>query len=744
MPRSRLIVTSKNKTESLPDWATEFVVAATELKSRGVLLEFSRRFEVSRRDGYSSVDALMFLLAYFCSGLKIGLRPFSLKCVAHERELAAVCGRRHWPGSASISRFLSSVNDEQIGALESWFLNNAVNAGVIEKHASILCRDTHGEGWHVFDYDPTVTALRSRALPVGEELPEPRRRTAGMASAGYPGRKRGDLQFSRAMLQHAGSGMWLGITMSPGGGKARRDFEHAVSQTKAWCDHAEVDRSRAIIRSDGGGGGNIPAMTACIESGIQFVTRLKRYEVLDYPQVQAHLRKACWYDVEDSLSGPKRQAAELGIVRLSAGKRVTREDGGMYPELETRIVISRMKPDADGNKRGAGIARDGWWYELFSTSLDASAWPAPETVNLYYGRSGQENRFCQEDRELGLDRIFSYHLPGQRLASLVGLFVWNLRIARGADLVAPLPKKIPQQEARNAISTPSDESQETEATAELFPSSEVIETMRPFVDDEEDETERNEEPERKETGEKKKPSLAQRCQNALPILSRLNWKQHLTRFVDWKWDDTRGLLCPSENPFRLHEIISGPTGKMMLRWRSRKSSCRACPLRGRCSNSTSPIFRKEICFIIDGDDARMLCEYDASEHVEETLPPKPDKKSIVESQRPGWEKTPMENMPGAWQIAPSLLLPSQLRQAFRTACNNARAEVRVKGTTKKRRQRLRVIASCVEDRQQRRKTWIWRRKHNELSDYAEVKIILHGAAVLARRIGLAVDKKNAA
>ena len=77
---------------------------------------------------------------------------------------------------------------------------------------------------------------------------------------------------------------------------------------------------------------------------------------------------------------------------------------------------------------------DGWQYELYSTDLPAETWPEREIVAGYYGRTGQENRFHQEDQELGLDRIFSYHLPGQQLATLVGLFVWNHYVCRGMDL----------------------------------------------------------------------------------------------------------------------------------------------------------------------------------------------------------------------------------------------------------------------------------------------------------------------
>jgi hypothetical protein len=114
-----------------------------------------------------------------------------------------------------------------------------------------------------------------------------------------------------------------------------------------------------------------------------------------------------------------------------------------------RVVVSRF-PSRTEDGRGAGVVIDGWQYELYGTDLDVGAWPEAEVVAGYYGRTGQENRFFQEDRELGLDRIFSYHLPGQQLATLVGLFVWNFCACRGMDLAAPpgpLPAQPPTQVA---------------------------------------------------------------------------------------------------------------------------------------------------------------------------------------------------------------------------------------------------------------------------------------------------------
>jgi len=82
--------------------------------------------------------------------------------------------------------------------------------------------------------------------------------------------------------------------------------------------------------------------------------------------------------------------------------------------------------------------------------VPADAWPAPEVITAYYGRIGEENRFAQEDRELGLDRLVGYHLPGQELATLVGLSVWNVGLVQGLLLERP-PAERPVEVLRQAV-----------------------------------------------------------------------------------------------------------------------------------------------------------------------------------------------------------------------------------------------------------------------------------------------------
>ena len=102
-----------------------------------------------------------------------------------------------------------------------WLLLEGCDAKDVLSHPAVLSHDALGDPWHVFDFDPTTTVLRHRALPQGDHLPAGRRRSHEYSS-GYGGRKRGDVQLSRATLQHAGSGLWTGIWTGPGNGRWRQ------------------------------------------------------------------------------------------------------------------------------------------------------------------------------------------------------------------------------------------------------------------------------------------------------------------------------------------------------------------------------------------------------------------------------------------------------------------------------------------------------------------------------------------
>jgi hypothetical protein len=444
MPRiSRSVIDSEQTSNELPQWLSEGVLAIDYLARRQRLEDVSKRLRVRRQGGYAGIDVFLFLMVLLCCRLRLSVKEFGEKIRRHTKCLGAVVGRRRLPTPSSVSRLLSAVTHEQLRPFAAWLLLSGCEPEKLLGHPLATSRDTRGEAWHVFDWDPTVTALRHRALPEGADLPEPARRSEDMASPGHMGRKRGEVRFSRVTVQHSGTGLWVYGALTDGPGDTAAMLPPALEAIVTTCQMAGAGMDRAIVRSDGGAG-SVGWITECERSGARYLTRLSRYLLLEQPEVRRHLNEGIWHEVPSSGSGPCRAAAEVGWVTLPPSKESRAANGDALAPIRTRVVVSRFPAE---DKAGAGTVIDGWQYELFSTNLSPEAWPAAEIVQLYYGRCAQENRFGQEDRELNLDRIFSYNLPGQELAVLIGLFLWNLRTVRGFEQLSP-PSLVPQAQPR--------------------------------------------------------------------------------------------------------------------------------------------------------------------------------------------------------------------------------------------------------------------------------------------------------
>ncbi|MBM4369540.1 MAG: hypothetical protein FJ102_25240 [Deltaproteobacteria bacterium] len=373
------------------------------------------------------MDALQFLILYFAGPPHLGgLRGFYEDYREYGPQLAAVGGRARWISSSALSRLLSSVNASMVEDGLRWLLLEGAGALPLMRAPGMQAVDALGQPWHLFDFDPSRRAMRQRALEDAAELPEPRRRLNHLARPGYPGRKRGELVGSEVLVQHAGSGIWLGCTVQPGNGDPREHCRAAVDTVARALDRMETPRAAGCLRSDGEFG-TVPCLTLAKEAGIAFLTRISRYELLALPEVQARLERATWERVGDSGSGPTRFAADLGEVRLTASAGTVRRDGTPYAPVVTRVIVSR----AVGARRGAGTPMGDERVELFAAlGLPSEAWPPAAVVEGYYGRVGQENRFAQLDREFAVDATFSERPEGQMVALTAALLVWNLQIVR--------------------------------------------------------------------------------------------------------------------------------------------------------------------------------------------------------------------------------------------------------------------------------------------------------------------------
>lgn len=724
----RVVFGDAPSTERLPDWSRDGALTIEGMRASGAWNEAQERLQIQREGGYAGIDALQFLIYFFGAGLGIGVKELSQRARPYHKEMAAIGGRRRLPTQSSMSRLLSAAQAEDVREFGAWLLREAPGLQTVLNHPSALTRDALGAGWHVFDWDPTVTTLRHRALPVFDDMPDGRRRSAGMAEPGYPGRKRGDVQFSRATLQHAGSALWLGVRTAPGNGEVREAFHSGIDDVVATCQHADLPPDRAIIRADGVAG-NVPFITACHEGGVRYITRLAHYQLLQDPKIVEHLNQGAWREVPSSGSGPTRHAADVGFVTLEPSSRVERADGGgQYEPIRTRVVVSRFPCDGEG--RGTGQTLDGWHYELFATDLDASAWPDADVVAGYYGRCGQENRFAQEDRELGLDRIFSYHLPGQELATIVGLFVWNWRICRGMELADP-SDELPEQQPilRPQIDTtaglPRPWSPHAEAT--LTPEDEEDE---PSVESAAEVADEDGEQMVSTADTDDEPETLQEA------LDRLDWPSLLEGRPDWKWS-TRfsSLKCPADQfiPFQRIEMRGQTT---RTRFVAEPGTCDDCPLRSQCVSSNDPRYRKDIRQPVPDEDAAILHRlWDKVVAGEDDAPSptrpgqsnrKPSAKSpIWRVKRLSWLPPANEETPPL-QVTGPLLLPAELRKLITRETRSVDVRVRVEvpevGPLSSP-----VLARSAADRQHRRLTWTERLLWNALPDDADVELRFDGA-----------------
>lgn len=720
MSKSQRVVSIdlRSATSRLPEWATEGAVHLEWMERRGVLKEVGKRLRIRREGGYVGLDVVIFLILFFGSRLSVGIKEFGGRSRNYQRQLAALGGRRRLPAPSSVSRVLGAAEHRHARQLAPWLLLDGCGAIEVLGHPSTRTLDARGEQWHVFDLDPTSTVLRHRALPEMDDLPEPRRRSE-QAKPGYMGRKRGEVKLSRTTLQHAGSGLWMGLWMGPGNGEQREEFEAAVQTVRDICSRVDHPTERALVRIDGAGG-NLPFITACQEAGVRYLTRWNRYGLLDQPEVREYLNSASWYEVPDSGSGPRRHTAELGWMLLPSNHKRRRADGRRYDSVVARMVVSRFAAES---KRGTGIFIDGWMYELFVTDLSEEAWPAPELVTAYYGRCGQENRFSQEDHELGLDRIFSYHVPGQELANLVGLFVWNLRVCHGMALCDP-PTEMPAPEPRRPILV--------EQRVELFveapsdsdePSSDGVPAGAPPAG---------------EPGGTPPVAPSEAREQLLSALDVLDWPSLLGDKSSWSWDrEGGGLLCPNQAALNLSSVKTfGLDNNRILRFVTPASVCPNCPLRGRCtsSRSTSPTFRKEFSMSVPTDTAKpigaLLVQSRADRMPGPVKSVPPSQRSAPRKMVESWKRPADQDEVGKLAVRSALLLPAALRKALVAACLEVDTHVTVTAPTPLPPPPVAVFAITAADRQHRRKTWTERHQWNELMEGTTVRVGFAGGGSL--------------
>lgn len=680
----------------LPDVVSEGVALVLLLVQEGTWERISKRIRIARRsDGYSGLDAILFLLYYYTSSTNEGVRPYYKQLAPYKRPLAALALRDELAAPSSLSRTLRCIGPGELRDELNWLLSEAADVDVVLRHPAMMTYDCVGQGWHVFDHDGTVTTVRHRALPLGEDYPEPVRRSEEMKK-GYSGRKRGDVQYMRATLQHAGSSCWLYESILPGNGSAHQQLEESLSVVVSTCHRIGHSLSRTVIRLDGQYG-SVPFYTACQEKGVSFVSRLNRAELFEQADIRRRLREGVWHAVADSGSGPRRSALSLGEMTLSAGATTRRPDGSAYEPVVVRVVVCRYEKEGQKNH---GVLIDGWQYELFATTLPQEAFSAAAVVALYFGRACMENRFSQEDREAGLDRIVSYHLPGQEFATAIGLFVWNTRVVRGFRRDTP-PEHPPKQAPDN---------EQVDARPCLLPLLPSEQTPKPP-------------PQTAQTNRPPQETLRL-------LLAQLPWPVLLSKCEGWSLLPTGELRCKEGRTLRLSTIraVTGVAGRLALIFCRPLGGCQDCSQRTGCLRSANPAAGKHKELYVE-EQAALALKVALASCREPTA--QADKSIVCDGKAVVAASTspPAATTPPRYAVHTSLFLPALARRRWREEAS--RLTIRVVLTASAQVQPQPILMAVDEaDRQHRRKTWKQHTDYYALEEGVHIAMDMAGSSYI--------------
>ena len=544
---------------SLPDAYNEYAVLAEWLNDIGSW-GWLQSVVLDRRAGpFELCDLVIFLVCFFTASARgCSIAEFAEASRGVGVELAGVMGRNRWLTQSSVSRGLGSVGAEAARSVSQHLLDVSSRLALDSPVcASSGYRDGTGHPWRVLFWDATVEAIRQRALPEGAEFPEPIRSSRDLAEPGYTGRKRGEVMFARSIVADATSGVWIHVDLHAGNGSLSDQISRAADASLTFLRNDPDRLAHAVMVCDGVAGG-LPQIRALLDRNFNVLTRVSDYDRLKSPAAAARIEQAEWLPVEDSRSGPSREAINLG-THVVSGRRL-------------RVVASRFqtKGRGKGKRRGTGHTIGDWHYELFATTLSPERWAANDLVTLYYGRTAIENRFAAEDREFDLGRVFSYEKPGQLLACAVAMAVWNFRIVAG---LATVSEDTPNRRERPR--PPSTRSESAESLHEIVAMQHPSGSDDPLDGD--------------PTSSIAEDAASQDHDSIATDVDVLAWCQ---RNPGWQaLDDS--IQCPAGQ--RLHATFRATAEGWSHRFRARGGVCGTCHLLAECSpGSKAPRYRREV------------------------------------------------------------------------------------------------------------------------------------------------------
>jgi len=574
---STSVISIAQESVPLPPWSGRFEALLTYFAQSGLPDWFCRELVLPRGSGYQPIDAFLVAVAYALSGSMRGIDAFLSPLGKRQRaQLATIWGRKTLPGQGSMSRVLAAMPLDMAVMFCRHILSLAHGEVLSSMGDTCLYHDGCGRPLHVFHADQRAYVFRQRALPEGEDLPPPERLPTTLVLPGYPGRKRGETQYSQMRLMHSGTAMWMHLDMAPGSGGVEQGTAHACQEILRFARRNGVGLEDTLLVMDGVDGGYTQGRV-CTEAGQPLLTRISDYNRILATGALDHIRN--WTPVEDSLSGPSRLAAELGVVT--------------YPGVgEMRTVVSKF-PCLDKKKRGAGKVLGEWQHEFFMSHVPEQRLPANNLVTAYYGRSGQENRFAQEDNELPHKHLFSQHLPGQQFMQGTALAVWNALSVLGSRIAsrpnAPYAAVFETRPEPAAALVPPEPVEQPAVPTPLVPLEEPAALTPPMPAPEPPA------PPASAAMPQESPTAASDALQRCALLPRDYLEPRLkTGFVLSGNCDC--LVCSQGHEIRPGWLRRDTDGSVHVRFRTGKGLCRKCPQ--PCRPSSSPRQRVECNFTI--------------------------------------------------------------------------------------------------------------------------------------------------
>lgn len=674
---------SRRSTSVVPSHLRLGTLMLLTLAEEGGVRRAQQAFPLNRGGGHRVAGLFALAVLALCAGpswsvrrLRDGIGKRLAKNIAVIAEVSDL------PSQSAFSRALGRFGFDGVHSFVRSMLAFSIDAELLSLPQAHHV-DALGEPLHVVDIDPTVTTFRKRDLPEGDDLAEPKRRAYG--EAGHTGRKRGELRVRVVPAIHDGTALGLAMRYVDEEGSIVPVLEHVVPDSVSALTTCGVPSEQILIRGDGELG-SVGAMSTIIDAGALLLVRLSRYSLLKRDEVVARLPTLQWLSVRSGESGVKREAAELGTFTL------TGTDAYANRMVTVRVVVTRLRRTSEPDH---GVMQDGYQLELFATTLDPSRWSAADVSELYGGRASIENRFGQEDRELGLSHTYSYNPPGQAWMVGVGMLIWNRQIIHGwRENPIPHTPRVQSERPLADDDTPLP-MQEALAVAEDEPS-----VAKPV------EEESN--PETPEPSPAPEPSLHAARQVLVPIV-RAVFARTLSQ-VNWTYDvETASLLCPHNQRLRLYSVGNvSKAGRPRLCMRTESYACQGCPLREGCYPADRRSPYKQLSGAITVEEEKSCS--DALNVLRQFRPPPPSRVPGPShpigpvSTLPFFEP-PVRTKSGPWIPERPLFLPAAARDFTRFEASNI--EIRI--TRHKRRPPKRVkphllLATDRNDRSHRRKT----------------------------------------